>query len=139
MATIIEMVHHTRLDCVIGAAALDAARADRGGASRAARQAFGRKLIDQPLMQNVLADLAIESEAATLLMMRLARAIDEGDRMFARLAVAAGKILGIEKNAGSRGGGARMPGREWIRRRIRRCRGCIARLRSIRFGKGRGT
>jgi putative acyl-CoA dehydrogenase len=55
------------------------------------RQAFGRFLIDHPLMQNVLADLAIESEAATLPMMRIARATDEGDRAFARLAVAAGK------------------------------------------------
>jgi putative acyl-CoA dehydrogenase len=55
------------------------------------RRAFGKALIEQPLMQNVLADLALESEAATLLLMRIARAFDEGDRAFARLAVAAGK------------------------------------------------
>jgi putative acyl-CoA dehydrogenase len=91
VATIIEMVHHTRLDCVIGAAALMRRALIETLHHTRHRQAFGRKLIDQPLMQNVLADLAIESEAATLLMMRIARAVDEGDRTFARLAVAAGK------------------------------------------------
>jgi putative acyl-CoA dehydrogenase len=91
VATIIEMVHHTRLDCVIGAAGLMRRALIEALHHARHRQAFGRKLIDQPLMQNVLADLAIESEAATVLMMRLARAIDEGDRTFARLAVAAGK------------------------------------------------
>ncbi|HTB13019.1 MAG TPA: acyl-CoA dehydrogenase family protein [Bryobacteraceae bacterium] len=91
VATIIEMVHHTRLDCVIGAAALMRRALIETLHHTRHRQAFGRKLIDQPLMQNVLADLAIESEAATLFMMRIARAVDEGDRTFARLAVAAGK------------------------------------------------
>jgi putative acyl-CoA dehydrogenase len=94
VATIIEMVHHTRLDCVIGAAALMRRALIEALHHTRHRQAFGRKLIDQPLMQNVLADLAIESEAATLLMMRIARAFDqrdEGDRLFARLAVAAAK------------------------------------------------
>jgi putative acyl-CoA dehydrogenase len=52
------------------------------------RAAFGATLIDQPLMRNVLADLALESEAATLLAMRLAHAIDEGESDFARLGVA---------------------------------------------------
>jgi putative acyl-CoA dehydrogenase len=85
------MVHHTRLDCVIGAAALMRRAFLEARHHARHRQAFGRFLIDQPLMQNVLADLAIESEAATVLMMRLARAVDEGDRTFARLAVAAGK------------------------------------------------
>ncbi|MGA3186058.1 MAG: isovaleryl-CoA dehydrogenase [Bryobacteraceae bacterium] len=94
VATIIEMVHHTRLDCVIGATALMRRALIEALHHARHRQAFGRKLIDQPLMQNVLADLAIESEAATVLMMRLARAFDQGDageRTFARLAVAAGK------------------------------------------------
>ncbi len=91
VATIIEMVHHTRLDCVIGAAGLMRRAFIEALHHARYRMAFGRKLIDQPLMQNVLADLAIESEAATILMMRLARAVDEGDRVFARLAVAAGK------------------------------------------------
>jgi putative acyl-CoA dehydrogenase len=75
--TIIEMVNHTRLDCSLGGAA-----GMRHGTAQAIhhctyRSAFGRLLIDQPLMQNVLADLAIESEAATISAMRLARAYDE--------------------------------------------------------------
>ena len=75
--TIIEMVGHTRLDCVIGTAA-----GMRWGVANATwhaahRSAFARRLIDQPLMTNVLADLCIESEAATALAMRLARAYDE--------------------------------------------------------------
>ncbi len=86
--TILEMVNHTRLDCVIGASA-----GIRWGTARAIhyashRQAFGKKLIDQPLMRNVLADLAVESEAATVAMMRLARAYDEEDAPFRRLATA---------------------------------------------------
>ena len=91
VATIIEMVQHTRLDCVIGSAALMRRALVEALHHCRHRRAFGRALIDQPLMRNVLADLAIESEAATVLMMRLARAFDEGDRAFARLAVAAGK------------------------------------------------
>ncbi len=75
--TIIEMVNHTRLDCSLGGAA-----GMRHGVVQAIhhctyRSAFGKLLIDQPLMQNVLADLAIESEAATISAMRLARAYDE--------------------------------------------------------------
>ena len=76
---ILEMVVHTRLDCVIGSAA-----ALRQGTAQAIwharhRRTFGRLLSDHPLMRNVLADLAIESEAATVSMMRLARAFDEAD------------------------------------------------------------
>ena len=75
--TIIRMVNHTRLDCLIGSAA-----AIRAGTTQAVhharhRTAFGRLLVDQPAMQNVLADLAIESEAATAAAMRIARAYDE--------------------------------------------------------------
>jgi putative acyl-CoA dehydrogenase len=74
--TIIEMVNMTRLDCVIGSAT-----GMRVGAVYAAhharyREAFGAKLIDQPAMRNVLADLVIESDAATTVMMRLAGATD---------------------------------------------------------------
>ncbi|MFL6194247.1 MAG: isovaleryl-CoA dehydrogenase [Thermoanaerobaculia bacterium] len=87
--TILEMVNHTRLDCVIGSTA-----GMRWGTARAIhharhRRAFGKLLIDQPLMRNVLADLALESEAATTAMMRLARAYDsEADLPFRRLATA---------------------------------------------------
>jgi putative acyl-CoA dehydrogenase len=75
--TIIDMVNHTRLDCVIGCSA-----GFRWGTAMAIhhasqRSAFGRTLVEQPLMQNVLADLAIESEAATIGAMWLARAFDE--------------------------------------------------------------
>ena len=89
--TIIEMVNHTRLDCVIGAAATMRQAVSQATHHAAHRSAFGRALADQPLMQNVLADLALESEAATTAMMRLARAYDGGDeheRRFARLATA---------------------------------------------------
>ncbi len=91
VATIIEMVHHTRLDCVIGSAALMRRALAEAVHHARYRHAFGRALIRQPLMRAVLADLTLESEAATVLAMRLARAFDEGDRPFARLAVAAGK------------------------------------------------
>ncbi|HET9236553.1 MAG TPA: isovaleryl-CoA dehydrogenase [Oligoflexus sp.] len=75
--TIIEMGTYTRLDCAIGTAGLM-----RQGLSQALhhanhRQTFGKKLCHHPLMQNVLADLALESEAATALAMRLARAFDQ--------------------------------------------------------------
>jgi putative acyl-CoA dehydrogenase len=99
VATIIEMVHHTRLDCVIGAAGVMRRALMEAVHHARHRQAFGRKLIDQPLMQNVLADLAIETEAATVLMMRIARAFDQGDRLFARLAVAAGKYWVSKRTA----------------------------------------
>jgi putative acyl-CoA dehydrogenase len=75
--TIIEMVGHTRLDCVIGGAAGMRAGVVHATHHAAHRSAFGKLLIDQPLMRNVLADLCIESEAATALAMRLARAYDE--------------------------------------------------------------
>ncbi|HET9678366.1 MAG TPA: acyl-CoA dehydrogenase family protein, partial [Solirubrobacterales bacterium] len=75
--TIIEMVNHTRLDCVLGGAT-----GMRVGVAQAIhhtthRSVFGRELVEQPLMRNVLADLAIESEAATIGALRLARAYDE--------------------------------------------------------------
>ena len=95
--TIIEMVQHTRLDCVIGSASLMRQALTQAIHHARHRKAFGRFLIDQPLMQNVLADLALESEAATVLMFRLARAFDARDRDeqehgFARLATAIAKF-----------------------------------------------
>ena len=75
--TIIEMVNHTRLDCVIGAATGYRAGVVQALNHAAHRSAFGAALIDQPLMRNVLADLCVESEAATISAMRLARAYDE--------------------------------------------------------------
>ncbi|MFG2298646.1 acyl-CoA dehydrogenase family protein [Streptomyces sp. NPDC048603] len=96
--TIIEMVAATRLDCVIGSAALVRQALTQAVHHAEHRSAFGAKLIDQPLMRNVLADLALESEAATVLMLRLAAAYDavqdsgdEQERAFLRLAVPAAK------------------------------------------------
>ena len=92
--TIIEMVNHTRLDCVIGAAAGMRQAVAQATHHAAHRTAFGRLLVDQPLMVNVLADLAIESEAATVTMARLAAAYDaaaggdEREAAFKRLATA---------------------------------------------------
>jgi len=94
--TIIEMVNHTRLDCVVGTAAGMRHGVAQATHHAAHRSAFGKLLIDQPAMQNVLADLCIESEAATITAMRLARAYDDGaddeqEALFKRLATAVAK------------------------------------------------
>jgi putative acyl-CoA dehydrogenase len=101
--TIIEMVGHTRLDCVIGSAAGMRVAVVNATHHATHRSAFGKKLLDQPLMRNVLADLCVESEASTALAMRLARAYDEAHadadagedssdaQLFKRLATAVGK------------------------------------------------
>jgi putative acyl-CoA dehydrogenase len=89
--TIIEMVSATRLDCVLGSTALMRAAVAQATHHAAHRRAFGGLLADKPLMQNVLADLAVEAEAATALAMRLAHAVDSGERDLRRLAVAVGK------------------------------------------------
>src|SRR3954465_470944 len=90
--TIIEMVSMTRLDCVLGSAATVRAALTQAVHHADHRRAFGALLVDQPLMQNVLADLAIESEAATALAIRLAAAVDAGEQAFLRLAGAAAKF-----------------------------------------------
>jgi putative acyl-CoA dehydrogenase len=89
---IIEMVNHTRLDCVLGSTALMRRAVAEATHHAAHRSAFGRVLADQPLMENVLADLALESEAATVTSLRLARAFDEADHAFRRLATAVCKF-----------------------------------------------
>ncbi|RMH17188.1 MAG: isovaleryl-CoA dehydrogenase [Acidobacteria bacterium] len=96
VATIIEMVAHTRLDCMIGSAALMRQALAQALHHAAHRAAFGRRLIEQPLMRNVLADLALESEAATALALRVARAYDQAAedpaaRALRRIATAIGK------------------------------------------------
>lgn len=96
--TIVEMVSATRLDCVLGATGLM-----RGAISQAVwhahnREAFGAALIDKPLMRNVLADLAVEAEAATALAIRLAAAVDaaesgdESEALLRRIALPAAKF-----------------------------------------------
>jgi putative acyl-CoA dehydrogenase len=74
--TIIEMVNHTRLDCVLGSTAILRQGTAQAIWHAAHRDAFGGRLEDKPLMANVLADLAVESEAATAAALRLARAFD---------------------------------------------------------------
>ncbi len=91
VATIIEMVVHTRLDCLLGSTGLMRRAVAEATHHAAHRSAFGALLADQPLMRNVLADLCVESEAATVTAMRLARAFDEGDFHFRRLATAVAK------------------------------------------------
>jgi putative acyl-CoA dehydrogenase len=76
---ILEMGTMTRLDCALGTSGLMRQALSIALNHTAQRQAFGKKLIDQPLMRNVLADLALESEAATGLAIRLARAFDRAD------------------------------------------------------------
>jgi putative acyl-CoA dehydrogenase len=83
--TIIEMVNHTRLDCTIGSTAGMRAGVAQATHHCSQRSAFGKLLIEQPLMQNVLADLAVESEAATISAMRLARTYDEDTPELRRL------------------------------------------------------
>jgi putative acyl-CoA dehydrogenase len=75
--TIIEMVNHTRLDCVLGGATGMRAGVAQANHHTSHRSAFGAVLVEQPLMRNVLADLCVESEAATISALRLARAYDE--------------------------------------------------------------
>jgi putative acyl-CoA dehydrogenase len=99
VATIIEMVNFTRLDCVLGAAAGMRQALVQAIHHATHRFAFGKALIDQPLMQNVLADLALESEAATLLAMRVAHAADR-DEPLRRIATAIGKYFVCKRAPG---------------------------------------
>jgi len=98
---IIEMVATTRLDCVLGSAATVRAALTQAVHHARHRRAFGALLADQPLMQNVLADLAVESEAATALAVRLAAAQDAGERDFLRLAGAAAKFWVCKRAPGA--------------------------------------
>ncbi|MFJ5553292.1 isovaleryl-CoA dehydrogenase [Streptomyces sp. NPDC093225] len=97
VATIIEMVNMTRLDCVLGGASGMRLGLVRAVHHATHRRAFGKALIDQPLMRNVLADLALESEAATAVAMRLAGATDRAvagdadEALFRRLGLAVTK------------------------------------------------
>jgi putative acyl-CoA dehydrogenase len=98
--TIIEMVNHTRLDCVLGTAAAMRAAVEHATHHAAHRSAFGKLLVDQPLMRNVLADLCVESEVATLTALRLARAYDRDEHAFARIATAVAKYWICKRGPG---------------------------------------
>lgn len=94
--TIMEMVSMTRFDCMIGSSAGLRQAVVQAIHHCGFRKAFGAALIDQPLMQNVLADLSLESEAATALTMRIGRALDnqhanDDERRLVRLGTALGK------------------------------------------------
>ncbi len=90
--TILEMVNHTRLDCVIGSAAMIRQALWQAVHHCEHRRAFGKRLVEHPLMRNVLADLCVEAEASLLLTMRLARAYDRPDEAaFRRIATAVSK------------------------------------------------
>jgi len=95
--TIIDMVNMTRLDCVLGSATGMRSAVVAAAHHCHHRAAFGRLLVDQPAMANVLADLAVESEAATVVAFRLAGATDravrgsDSEAAFRRLALAAAK------------------------------------------------
>jgi putative acyl-CoA dehydrogenase len=101
-ANIMEMVRHTRLDCAVGSAATLRRAVAESVHHSAHRKAFGKLLIEQPLMQNLLADLALESEAATALGFRLARGFDESEsdesaKLFTRAGVAIGKFWNCKR------------------------------------------
>ncbi len=93
--TIIEMVALTRFDCMVGSSSLMRQALTQAAHHCAHRQVSGRLLAEQPLMQNVLADLALESEAALALTLRMGHALDRADdeqeQKFARLVTAIGK------------------------------------------------
>ncbi|MAM61074.1 acyl-CoA dehydrogenase family protein [Maritimibacter sp. UBA3975] len=96
VATIIEMVHHTRLDTAMAPAGLMRAALVEAKHWVEGRRTFQKRLIDQPLMRSVMADLALEWEGALALGMRAARAFDGDaaeDRAFARISVALAKFL----------------------------------------------
>ena len=91
VATIIEMVALTRFDCMIGSSAGMRRAVIEAIDHASQRRAFGARLIDQPIMRDVLADLALEAEAALAMTLRVARALDDGETAFVRLATALGK------------------------------------------------
>lgn len=104
LATILEMVNLTRLDCIAGSASLMRAALVQAIHHARYRRAFGARLIEQPLMLDVLADLALESEGATLLLMRTARAVEDSsdsDRATAlkRIGTALGKYYVCKRAA----------------------------------------
>jgi putative acyl-CoA dehydrogenase len=97
VANIMEMVRHTRLDCAVGSAGTLRRALAESIHHCTHRKTFGKLLIEHPLMKNLLADLALESEAATALGFRLARGFDESEtseeaRAFTRAATAIGKF-----------------------------------------------
>jgi len=141
--TIIDMVNFTRLDCVIGSAAGMRQAVVAAVHHAAHRKAFGRLLIEQPLMQNVLADLTIESEAATLLAMRLARAGDRADddeheALMRRIGTAVGKYWVAKRGPAHAAEALECLGAMAMLRKAS-CHAFTGKLHSIRSGRDRAT
>jgi len=141
--TIIEMVNHTRLDCILGSASIMRQGVAQATWHASHRSAFGRLLAEQPLMENVLADLALESEAATASALRLARAYDapEDDvheRLLQRILTPVVKYWTC-KRAPQHAAEALecLGGNGFVEESP--CPGCSARVRSTGSGRGRAT
>ena len=141
--TIIEMVTHTRLDCVLAPAPSMRAAVVHACTTPPTARRSGL-LVDQPLMRNVLADLAVESEAATTVALRLPRATDRRRAARARALLpagaAGGQVLGMQASARARRRGAGMPGRQRLRRGVRHAQavpGVAAVLHLGRLGERR--
>ena len=144
VATIIEMVNLTRLDCTLGSAT-----SMRSGLTRAIhhaqhRKAFGAYLIDQPLMRNVLADLAVEAEAATIVAMRMAGATDSAVRGDERETLLRRSAL-RKASTGCASAPRHTPRRRWnasaatAMSRSPACRGSTARRRCMGIWEGSGN
>ncbi len=133
--TIIEMVNHTRLDCVLGGATGMRAGVAQAIHHASHRSAFGALLVEQPLMRNVLADLCVESEAATISALRLARAYDEalaGDEEAASLQAGrqrGAQVLDLQAGPGARRRVRSSASAATATSRSRGCRGSSARAR----------
>ena len=118
LRTILEMVNHTRLDCVLGSAALMRRAVAEATHHAAHRAAFGRLLAEQPLMQNVLADLCVESEAATVTRAAAGASLRRGGRPVPPAGDRGREVLGLQADAAARRGGARVPRRQRLRRGV---------------------
>ncbi|MCU7945491.1 MAG: acyl-CoA dehydrogenase family protein [Candidatus Thiodiazotropha sp. (ex Cardiolucina cf. quadrata)] len=102
VSTILEMVSLTRFDCMVGSASIMGLAVSQALHHTGGRSVFGRNLHEQPLMQNVLADLAIEAESALAISMRLAHALDkndEEDQLLFRIGTAIGKYWICKRTA----------------------------------------
>ena len=132
LSVLLEMAATTRLDCVLGSAALLRQALVQAAHHARHRQAFGKPLAEQPLMRNVLADLALESEASMALALRLARAVDEradpGARALARVGTPAAKLWSASA-PWRRWPSAWRPGAATATWKTVPCPGCTARRR----------
>ena len=137
----IEQIVWTRIDTMVGVAGMMRRLLNEAVWHTRRRSAFGAPLASQPAMVNVLADLALEAEAAASASFRVVRAFDEGDRTFGRMALAVMKYWICKRGAPVRGRGARVPGRQRLHRDAAGAgrRSSTATSRSARSGRARAT